>query len=60
MGFWLDLISGRRYLSPYEPLRDLPPDELAEFDDGDEAAPYGRPGGCEERSDANVEAGSAA
>jgi hypothetical protein len=60
MGFWLDLISGRRYLSPYEPLRDLPPDGLVEFDDGDEAAPDERPGGRGKRLGADVEAGSAA
>lgn len=61
MGFWLDLISGRRYPSPYEPLRYVPPEELAEIcHDGDEAGRDERPSGDHERRDNNIQAGSAA
>lgn len=60
MGFWLDLISGRRYPSPYGPVRYIPPEELAEFGhDGDEAGRDER-GGGQERPDPGIEAGSAA
>lgn len=44
MRFWVDLISGRRYPSAYEPLRYLPAHEFVEFgDDDDEAMPGERP-----------------
>lgn len=36
MGFWCDLICRRRYPSPYEPLRYIPDDELAEPGESDE------------------------
>lgn len=61
MGFWLDLISGRRYPSAYEPLRYVPPEELAEIcHDAPEAGTDERPCGGHERLDADIEAGSAA
>jgi hypothetical protein len=61
MGFWLDLISGRRYASPYEPLRHVPADELAEFGhDGDEGGRDERASGDKECPNASIEAGSAA
>jgi hypothetical protein len=61
MGFWLDLISGRRYPSPYEPLRYVPADELAEFGhDGDEAGRDERASGGQEAPNAGIETGSAA
>lgn len=61
MGFWLDLISGRRYPSAYEPLRYIPDEELAEFGpDGEGAVRDQRDSGVQERPDVGIQAGSAA
>lgn len=58
MSFWLDLFAGRRYPSAYEPLRCVPPDELAELGpDGDDARDE-RLTATEERLGATVQSAS--